>query len=553
MPKVEIQKKEELRKGTKLKQRYIIEKVIGRGGFGITYCAFDLLLNCLVAIKELYVEDVMTRDAGKDTHIILSEKEESQKRIEKCYRNFRREIVIMKELQNVPYISRIRDDFEENGTVYLVMNLLKGQSLQAYKEGKNHKNGEWMHSIEHILIALEEMHQLGYIHRDISPGNLFLTEDGDLYLIDFGTATSLGENEEFVNENCFVHKGFQAPEFKDVKRQGTWTDLYSLCATVFYLFTNEGVPEPANRQMYDVVPQLLAKSKLSNRQQNTLLKGLNIAIENRFQDASELRLALCKEVNTFHNSEKVTFCASTDIGDRKINQDNMFVDGLFYYEGTDFTRSGEILLKEGALHMVSVSDGVSNAVAGELASRAVSQAMNHFLEQYRTSEILPERLIDELLNQVNEKIITLGKKMGKTGATLSFLLWDDEQYYAVNIGDSPIFLLRKNKLVRLSTPHTLAAKKEMEGKDITIKDLHTLVNFLGKESVAGSDMAAVRHGYLKRGDVFFICTDGITDKINLDRLKWIMKRPIEKGMSMIRRLLKNSRDNDNNTAIILKF
>ncbi|MBQ1173014.1 MAG: protein phosphatase 2C domain-containing protein [Lachnospiraceae bacterium] len=547
--------KVQLPKGTKLHNRYVIENVVGNGGFGITYCAFDTLLNRLVAIKEFYTDKYMTRDVSVSLDVILSEDEGEMEKIHKCHDNFLREIKIMKVLQNVPYISRIRDSFYENGTEYIVMNLLRGQTLSecAKKKGGIMRPAELLPPLEHVLIALEEMHALGFVHRDISPGNLFLTKDGDLYLIDFGTASTMDETSELRNNQIFEHKGFQAPEFKEIDKQGVWTDIYSLCATIVYLVTGEGVQMPEERIKYDAIPALLTKSALSTKQQNAILQGLNLDIARRYHSVKELRNDLCGELAKAYFSKEVSYCAGTNIGSRAVNQDNLMVDGLFYYEGKDFVQSGTLICKPEELHMVAVCDGIGGANAGELASRAAAQALNHFIKQYRTSEVLPERLILELMDQINEKIVSLGKKIGKTGTTVSFLLWYQNQYYAVNIGDSPIFLLRKRKLKQIGAIQTLARKKELEGKTITIKDCHTLVNYLGKDKIAGSQMAVFRHGYLQKGDTFLVCSDGVTDQVNHDRLKRYLLKSEERALKAINKAIAKNVNNDNYTAVIVRF
>lgn len=179
--------------------------------------------------------------------------------------------------------------------------------------------------------------------------------------------------------------------------------------------------------------------------------------------------------------------------------------------------------------------------------------MQHFLEHYGASEALPERLIEDLLDQVNEKIIALGSKIGITATTVSFLLWKGNQFYAVNIGDSPIYLLRQGRFSCISTPHTKAQVNLMSGNPVTPKDRHTLMNYLGKQGVAGSQIAAYYHGYLQKGDTFLLCSDGVSNKIDRDRLKKYLSRKRNHTLNIMWRVIKRSRDNDNCSAVILKF
>lgn len=527
--------RKQLEIGTLLHERYLIREVIGQGGFGIIYGAFDTLINSMVAVKE------------------FSPREEGE-RLEQCRRMFLHEIRIMEQTKNVPYTPRLKDAFSENGTEYIVMSLIRGKSLMeiAKKKGKL-KAGEVLPMLSTVMIALKEMHKLRIIHRDISPGNMLLAEDGDLYLIDFGGATSVDEDSPLWNPQIVKHVGFQAPEYNDIKQQGFWTDTYSFCAVILYLLSGEGVPDPASRSTYDDMPQRVMKLSLSGKQQSALRKGLLIDQARRYDSIKECYEDLYGDLKKKYAPSQVRFCACTQIGDRQINQDNLMVDGLFYYEGRDFCKQGVIDCGENQLHIVAVCDGVGGSQSGELASRAAVQALDHFIDYFRDSEELPERLIEEQLDQMNEKIITLGKKIGTTATTVSLLVWKKNQYYIANIGDSPIFLKRGFKLLPMHTAHTKARAKQLEGMNFDYQDKHTLMNFLGKKHVAGSQIASFRHGYLRKGDTFFLCSDGITNQIDLDRLNRFLGKSEKKAIDTIYRILKRKEKKDNCTAVVVKF
>ena len=93
----------------------------------------------------------------------------------------------------------------------------------------------------------------------------------------------------------------------------------------------------------------------------------------------------------------------------------------------------------------------------------------------------------------------------------------------------------------------------MEGKPITIKDCHTLVNYLGKDKIAGSQMAVFRHGYLQKGDTFLVCSDGVTDQVDQDRLKRYLLKPEEHALKAINKAVAKNANNDNYTAVIVRF
>lgn len=122
--------------------------------------------------------------------------------------------------------------------------------------------------------------------------------------------------------------------------------------------------------------------------------------------------------------------------------------------------------------------------------------MIHFVEAHHESNVLPYRLLEELLDQINEKILQFGEKIGQTATTLSMFMWRGNRYYAANIGDSPIFLLRKEKMRQLSVDHTKATLNIMTQKPVQRSDWNTLTQFLGKKGVLGSQMAAFHYGKL---------------------------------------------------------
>lgn len=519
-----------------LKERYVIQKVIGEGGFSMVYQAWDQLLYRDVAIKKFVYEG-----------------DESQK--ERCRKAFISEKALMQALSNIPYIPRILDEFSENDSEYLVLTLLSGCSLLDYVRsiGGTLPASELFHLMERCIYALECMHEQGYIHRDISPKNMFITKDKELFLIDFGTASALDPDSPLYSNEVFEHRGFHCPEYAMPALQGPWSDVYSLCATIFYLLTGEGIPSPEIRRNFDEVPQLLTRCHLSTRQQNALLSGLQPDPEKRKINACDLRIALCQELYQSPSSWKLEYAVKTDIGDRPMNQDNMTIDGLFCYEGIDLDRQGCLACQPGEIHLAAVCDGVGGAAAGELSAKAAIQALTHFMESHHKSTVLPEVLLEDLMNQMNEKIVSLSDKIGKTGSTVSIVMWKGKHYYTVNIGDSPIYLLHKKKLTRLSTPHTLAEQKKKAGELYSLSDRHVLTSYLGKRYCAGGQMMSLTYGHLEENDTFLICSDGVTEIIPEEKIRHYMIKSMTKAEDGIWKLVRKKKNRDNCSTVLLRF
>lgn len=517
---------EQLSKGTRLKNRYEITKVLGKGGFGIVYQATDTLLNRFVAIKS-------------SPHSLSLE------------------INVLKELKDVPYISHMYDHFHEDGVHYIVMRLVKGTSLASYHRelNANLSPDEIRSFLPYICMTLYQMHKLGIIHRDISPGNLMITEDKSMYLIDFGTATSIRQ-DSLKNRLIFSHAGLDAPERTNLEMLGPGTDIYSLCATIVCLLIGEGIPSYTDRQNYDPLPSMLTRVPLGNKQQNALMKGLHVDVNRRYTDVSDFLRDFMGNDDIINNTDinySVNYFARTDIGTRPVNQDNFMIDTYFTYAGEDCSIHGDFPSSSEHFHIVAIADGVAGSSYGDFAAKAAIQAASHFIDAHKYDDALPERLLEDLFNQINEKIITLSDKIGNTATTLSVLMWKANTYYVANVGDSPIYLLHNGKLSTVTTAHTVVNHKKKTGEPITSSDLHVLTRYIGKRNVAGSHMASFASGQLSDGDKFLLCSDGISDSIAPDMLAKYVKKTSDKSISKIWKTITKNKHMDNSTAILLEF
>ena len=246
--------------------------------------------------------------------------------------------------------------------------------------------------------------------------------------------------------------------------------MYTLCLVIVYMLTGEGIQKAAERRTLDTLPQILKGLSLTGRMQNTLLKGLSLDKNQRYASVkafSDDFLGKTSEESTFSNGVSVYYHARTDIGKRDINQDNCIIDTVFTYAGEDCEIKGTIDCGQSEYHVVAVADGVASVNYGELASKAAIQAVSHFIDQNKDNAGLAEKLLEELLLQINEKILTLSKKTGMTATTLSILLWKNDEYCAASIGNCPIYLLRGRKLFHLSQEHTAAREKIEQNRQIT--------------------------------------------------------------------------------------
>lgn len=280
---------EALPPGTILFQRYRIEKVLGQGGFGITYVASDFQTQTLMAIKELFPSGYVTRGPDHRTLYPCSGKENS---IAYLRHRFEQEAQVLMQLQGRDGVIRVTHFFSENNSVYYVMELLVGEDLSHRLNSKGVIPwSQFAPILLQVMAALEQIHNAGLIHRDISPDNIFLTNSGSVRLIDFGSVRAYQGSDHFT---ALIKHGF-APweQYLTNGRQGPWTDIYSLCVTAYFALSGRKPPRATERRMQDaIIPLETLVPGIPPQVCRVLHKGMAVQMEDRFQNVSQLRAAL---------------------------------------------------------------------------------------------------------------------------------------------------------------------------------------------------------------------------------------------------------------------
>lgn len=254
--------------GTLLQGRYKIEKVRGKGGFGITYCAMDLKMHARVAIKAC-----------------VREQEQAARRVQN-------EATIMGPLRGLDSIVIVVDYFMENSVYYIVMEYIHGTTVKKYiQENGTMKGDEVLERMRPVLQAMEQIHKKGIIHRDISPNNLMITKDHKLKLIDFGEAIKVESGSE---HSVLKNAGYSAIEQSSPQGElGPWTDIYALCATMYFMMTGLTPPEASDRWISDTIQPL--EIHLGKRQCQAVMKGMALEAKDRYADIHNLRQDLYSE------------------------------------------------------------------------------------------------------------------------------------------------------------------------------------------------------------------------------------------------------------------
>ncbi len=282
-----------LPEGTVLCQKYCICKVLGAGGFGITYKGTTLGDNKPVAIKEFFPTDYAVREqANSNPDLqILQEEKESFCREKK---RFLREAHTLQEFQYLDGIVTVLDYFEEHGTAYIVMEYIESVTMKQYVRynGCLHYK-ELVELLSPVIKAMIQIHKRGILHRDISPDNLLFGLDNQAKLIDFGAVYAMKDTPEHT-KTVILKKGYAPPEQYLVKGdQGPWTDVYAMAATIYMGITGRTpIDSVARLQGEDLPSDCLADRGLTEWQIHAVMTGMELKIADRYKNLEELLNAL---------------------------------------------------------------------------------------------------------------------------------------------------------------------------------------------------------------------------------------------------------------------
>lgn len=284
--------------GTLLAGRYIIGRVVGYGGFGVTYIAWDKTLQQRVAIKEYLPSEFSTRAAGQTMVTVFSGDKTIQ--FQDGMEKFVEEAKRLAKFQNDNGIVRVFDSLEDNNTAYIVMEYLEGETLAQLLEREHTLHADQaIPLIMPVIRALASVHEKGIIHRDIAPDNVFLTTDGKVKLIDFGAAR-YATTTKSRSLTVIIKPGYSPEEqYRSRGDQGAHTDVYSVGAILYRMITGETPPDALERRAFlekskkDILPPIQKFDKsISPNQRNAIYNAMNVLIEDRTPDMQTLEYEL---------------------------------------------------------------------------------------------------------------------------------------------------------------------------------------------------------------------------------------------------------------------
>lgn len=276
--------------GSCLSEKYIIGSVIGIGGFGVTYLAYNKSSDSKVAVKEYFPRGIAHRNSDGITVSAVSEDDLAI--FEAGAKKLYNETEIVSEFKDNPNIVTIYDFFRANNTVYLTMEFLHGKTLKEYIHDYGVLDPKKAAYIAQcVLNALSAVHGANVLHRDISPDNIILCGNGDVKLIDFGSARQIVA-ERTQNFSAIVKFGFAPPEqYRKNSTQGAWSDIYSLGATLYYALTGDIPADPVSRFEND---DTFVKNSFGIDEElwNVITKAVKLNSGERYQSSKEMSDAL---------------------------------------------------------------------------------------------------------------------------------------------------------------------------------------------------------------------------------------------------------------------
>lgn len=275
--------------GVVLANRYTVGVQINTGGFGIIYKAWDNTLDKMVAVKEYFPGGIANRIPGRKEVLVYAPK--NMKEYQRGKEKFLNEARTVAKFNNHPNILDVYDFFEDNNTAYMIMDFLDGMSYKEYirKKGGTDDVNTAVNVILCVLDALKAVHKAGIIHRDINPSNIFICRTGEVKLIDFGASRI-----EDTDMTRILTPHYAPPEQYTTKgKEGPYTDLYALGATLYTAITGEKPEESTDRQTEDHLkaPKEI-NPEIPDYVSNAVMRAMAVNPQLRYQNSDQFKNAL---------------------------------------------------------------------------------------------------------------------------------------------------------------------------------------------------------------------------------------------------------------------
>ncbi len=307
--------------GTTLQNgKYRIEKVLGQGGFGITYLVTQTALKADFVVKEFFLGGFCIR---KEDLSVIPQSMKPEDFL-KFRERFLQEAQYLYKLRGNKHIVEVTDYFEENGTAYMVMPFIADENLEQYtrRQPDNRlQETEVLEIARQLISALKDVHSQQILHRDIKPSNILRKKDGSVVLIDFGSAREVLAGDISQTMSTIISAGFAPPEQYNVSaKRGPFSDIYSLGATLYRLITGKTPLDATSRSMDDLEAPITFYSGISPKLNQIIMKSMELRPQNRYQTIDEITTILFQEQKPEDN--KTVIVTNPEQATKVVNSSN---------------------------------------------------------------------------------------------------------------------------------------------------------------------------------------------------------------------------------------
>lgn len=271
--------------GTTLKDKYMVGKMISHNGEGATYLAYDTVISCKVIIKEYMPDTLCTRNSETQAIVVNSNSTVQYKSLMEEFTELNKKLA---KLRTIDHIQPVLDLFQENNTTYVVFEFIEGRNLMQFlKENGGELTWRKVQKLfPPLFTSISQLHNAGIIHRGISPNTIYVTDKGELKLIDFSIAAVRTNNGELTPE---LFKGYAAPEqYSPTIWQGTWTDVYGISSVLYRILTGCMPTEALLRnESEDLTPPSTLNCDIPDNVSEAIIKGMRMNCDERIQSIND--------------------------------------------------------------------------------------------------------------------------------------------------------------------------------------------------------------------------------------------------------------------------